>query len=358
MASEGFTRAAAVRPGVSATGESVARRRSTHAVLSLIVPMYNEQEAIERFFEVIEDVLAAIPIRYEVVCVDDGSHDGTLAQLMRKRQQDDRVKYISFSRNFGKEAAITAGLDHATGDAAIVMDVDLQDPPELIRSFVEMWRGGYDVVYGARRARDTDTWLKRHTAAWFYSLINRMAGVRIPKNAGDYRLMDRRVIDALLLARERIRFMKGLFAWVGFRQIGVEYDRPHRSAGKSKFNFWRLWNFALDGVTGFSTVPLRIASYLGIVIASTSTLYGTYMVFDTVVNGVDVPGYASLMVAICVLGGVQMVVLGVIGEYLGRIYEESKRRPLYLIESSAGLEAQTAEPDATSASAMDRSSGI
>ena len=313
-------------------------------VLSIVVPMYNEEAVLPALFERLGRVLEALGESYEILCVNDGSRDGTAAMLAEAHDRDPRIKVINFSRNFGKEVALTAGLDHAAGAAVVPIDADLQDPPELIGEFLKLWRQGYDVVYGRRRQRDTDSWVKRRTAGWFYALMGRVSGIDLPANAGDFRLMDARVVAALRSLRERNRFMKGLFAWIGFRQAAVDYDRPERAGGTSKFNYWRLWNFALDGVTGFSTLPLRIAGYLGGLVAVAALLYGLYLVARTLIQGVDVPGYASLMVAVLFLGGLQLMVLGVIGEYLGRIFEETKRRPLYVIESSHGLEAAGAAP--------------
>jgi polyisoprenyl-phosphate glycosyltransferase len=311
-------------------------------VLSVVIPIYNEEAMIPLLLARLGPVLAGLAASYEILCVNDGSTDRTAALLAAAHAADPRVKVLNFSRNFGKEIALTAGLDHASGAAVVPLDADLQDPPELIAAFLERWRAGYDVVYGVRHRRDTDSWLKRRSARAFYAFINRLAGIRIPADAGDFRLMDRRVVETLRRLRERDRFMKGLFAWVGFRQAEVAYDRPGRAAGTTKFSYWRLWNFALDGITGYSTLPLRVAGYLGGATALLALLYGLYLVFRTLFNGTDVPGYASLMVAVLFLGGVQLMVLGVIGEYLGRVYKEAKQRPLYIVESTLGLGPGTA----------------
>ena len=324
---------------------------SSRPDLSFIVPMYNEEDVVPVFFDRIFEVIGKLELSVEIVCVNDGSTDATVSLLREYRSRDSRVKYIDFSRNFGKEIALTAGLDHASGKAVIILDADLQDPPELIFAFVEKWREGYEVVYGARRSRDADSWLKKATASAFYRLMDRIAGVGIPSDAGDFRLMDRRVVDALSGVRERNRFMKGLFAWVGYKHIGIPYDRPERAAGGTKFGFWRLWNFALDGITGFSTLPLRFAGYLGLLVATLSILYGAYLLVWTLAFGRDVPGYASLMVSVLILGGLQLMFLGVIGEYIGRIYEETKQRPIYLIQHSAGFDNSAA----TSRAAFDLS---
>ena len=230
---------------------------------------------------------------------------------------------------------MTAGLDHVDADAVVIIDADLQDPPELIPTLVERWRDGYDVVYAQRNTRRGDSWLKRLTAAAFYRLINRVSRTSIPKDTGDFRLLSRRAVVAVSSARERHRFMKGLFAWVGFRQVGVSYDRDPRHAGSSKFNYWRLWNFALDGITSFTTIPLRIATWLGMLVALGALFFGLVIIFKTLMWGDPVPGYPSLMVVVLFLGGVQLVSLGIIGEYLGRLFEQSKQRPLYLIDSIA-----------------------
>ena len=255
---------------------------------------------------------------------------------------------INLARNFGKELALTAGLDATRGRAVVPLDADLQDPPELIGEFLRLWREGYDVVYAVRDARDTDSWLKRTTANAFYAMLRRVSNVDIPPNAGDFRLMDARVVEALRGIRERNRFMKGLFSWVGFRQTSVGYQRPVRAAGKTKFNYWKLWNFALDGITGYSTVPLRVATYFGLIFALLAMLYGIYLLVRTMLWGTDVPGYASTMVAVIFMGGIQLVVLGIIGEYLGRLYSEAKGRPLYIVESRLGF-----EPDRTGNSPED-----
>lgn len=305
--------------------------------VSVVVPICNEEATVGAFFDRLTPVLEALGVSYEVICVNDGSSDGTQALLAEAHRRDPRIRVLSFSRNFGKEAALSAGLDHARGAAVVPIDADLQDPPELIGAMLERWRAGHDVVLAVRRRRESDSWLKRRSAAAFYALINRMARVRIPANAGDFRLMDRRVVETLKRLHERNRFMKGLFAWVGFRQCEVVYDRPERVGGKTKFSYWRLWNFALDGITGHSTLPLRIAGYLGILTAIAALLFGVWLVIRTLVFGVDVPGYASAMVVTLFLGGIQLIVLGVIGEYLGRVYQEAKQRPLYVIDDAIGF---------------------
>lgn len=305
--------------------------------LSIIVPMYNEEEMVPILIERLTAALVGQVSSYEILCINDGSRDGTAVALADAHARDPRVHVINLSRNFGKETALTAGLDHAAGRAVIPMDADLQDPPELIGEMLTKWREGFDVVCAVRRKRSTDSFLKRHTARGFYSVMSRLSGIEITSDAGDFRLMDRRVVVALSRLRERNRFMKGLFSWVGYRRTQVEYDRPERAAGKTKFNYWKLWNLALDGITGFSTLPLRIAGYLGALFAVAALFYALFLVARTLIWGVDVPGYASLMVAVLLLGGIQLVVLGTMGEYLGRVYGETKQRPLYLTDSMLGV---------------------
>lgn len=301
-------------------------------MLSLIVPFYNEEETVHLFFDAVTPIMKSLKMPYEILCIDDGSSDTTLAELKAVSKKHKEVRIISFSRNFGKEVALAAGFDHAEGDAVVIIDSDLQDPPELIPEFVKKWQEGFEVVYGIRNKRDGDGFFKRLTAGWFYSLYNKLGHIHIPENAGDFRLLDKKVVDVLKQVRERTRFTKGLYSWAGFRQTGLYFDRPERVAGTTKWNFWKLWNFALDGITSFSTLPLRVWLYVGVVISMLSFVYGSFLVIRTLVQGVDVPGYASLMVAILFFGGIQMITLGVIGEYLGRVYKEVKGRPLYVVK--------------------------
>jgi glycosyltransferase involved in cell wall biosynthesis len=268
----------------------------------------------------------------EFVFVNDGSHDGTLAKLVARAERDSRVRVINLSRNFGKEAALTAGLDHTRGDVIIPMDADLQDPFEIVPLFLEKWREGYDVVNGFRKTRDSDKLAKRQTARWFYKIFNRVADNRIPENVGDFRLMDAHVVETLRKLPERSRFMKGLFAWVGFTTVEIPYTRPARQAGKTTFNFCRLWSLALEGVFNFSSAPLRVWGYVGFITAATAFMYAMVIVSKTVIFGRDVPGYASLITIILFLGGVQLLILGIIGEYLSRVFAEVKRRPIYIID--------------------------
>jgi glycosyltransferase involved in cell wall biosynthesis len=304
--------------------------------LSLIVPMRNEAANISPFYERVRSVLDPLGESWEMVCVNDGSGDATLHRLLTLRTQDPRVMVIDLSRNFGKEAALTAGLDHARGDAVIPMDADLQDPPELIPELLARWREGFEVVLAIRTSRASDSFIKRTTARLFYRFINRLSTVPIPANAGDFRLMSREVVEALQQLPERRRFMKGLFAWVGFKTAEVHYQRPPRHAGQTNFNYWRLWNFALEGITSFSHIPLKMSSYFGLLVSFFAFLYAVKIIIDTWVYGNPVKGYPSIMVAILFFSGVQLVAIGVIGEYLGRLYEESKQRPVYLIRKCYG----------------------
>ncbi|WNL43451.1 glycosyltransferase family 2 protein [Halomonas sp. PAMB 3264] len=302
------------------------------STISLIVPVFNEQTSITPFLEAIDRELATLPAALEILFIDDGSTDETVAEIKRARQRDGRVRYVTLSRNFGKEAAMTAGLDYATGDAVIPMDVDLQDPPQLIHEFYTLWQQGYDVVYGMRSDRLEDTRGKRASAGLFYRIFNRLSMTEIPANTGDYRLMSRRVVEALKKLPERNRFMKGLFAWPGYRSVGVSYSRPARHTGYTKWNAWKLWNFALDGLTGFSTWPLRVWSYVGVCIAAVCLAYMFFIIVRTLMFGVEWPGYASIMSAILFLGSVQLISIGILGEYVGRLYIESKQRPVYLVD--------------------------
>jgi len=306
-------------------------------LLSILVPMYNEADVIPQFFSTIRQVLEPLDLDHEIICVNDGSRDSTLALLTEMAEQDPCVKVVSFSRNFGKEAAMTAALDYSAGDAVIPIDADLQDPPELIEEMVARWREGYDVVQAKRVSRQSDSFIKRQTARWFYHLFNRMSETAIPENVGDFRLMSRRVVEAIKKLPEKDRFMKGLFSWPGFHTATVEFVRRPRVQGDTKFNYWKLWNFALSGIASFSTLPIRIGTYLGLLIASVSFCYGFYIIVKTLIYGRDAPGYASIMVVMLFLGGVQLFFMGLMGEYIGRIYKEVKDRPLYLVEREIGF---------------------
>lgn len=305
--------------------------------LSVLVPMYNEEEAIDAFLDRLLPLLPSWTEDFEVICIDDGSRDTTVARVLARRRADPRIKLIAFARNFGKEAALSAGIDHATGDAVVAIDADLQHPPERIGDMIEKWRAGFDVVAATRMDRKHDSHARGFVSSAFYGVFNRIADQPIPPEAGDFRLMDRLVIDALRQLPERNRFMKGLFAWVGFRVEMLPYAHTERVAGESKFNFWSLWNFALDGITAFSTLPLRVWSYIGFAVAFIAMMYASYIVVRTLIFGVDVPGFASILTAVLFLGGVQLVSLGILGEYIGRILIETKRRPIYLVRAAWGL---------------------
>jgi glycosyltransferase involved in cell wall biosynthesis len=315
-----------------------ATRSRKRATLSIIAPMHDEAPVLEAFFARIDETLAAIEVKAEILCIDDGSRDGTLAMLLDQAARDPRVKVIALARNFGKEAALTAGIDAASGDMIVPIDADLQDPPELIGEFVRLWEAGYDVVYGVRIDRSSDSFLKRSTAGLFYRIFNGLSDQPIPRSAGDFRLMDRKVVEAVKQLPERNRFMKGLFAWVGFSQIGVPYVRPARAAGTSSWGYLKLFKFAIDGITSFSTVPLRVWSVLGLGSAVVAVLAAAALIIRTLVVGRDVPGYASLMVVVLLGFAVQMIAFGVLGEYVGRLYQEVKGRPIYIVSRRAGFD--------------------
>lgn len=306
-------------------------------IVSIVVPFFNEGSNVELFHQGLAPILAALPdVMFEIVCVDDGSTDDTLARLIALGAKDPRFRIIELSRNFGKEAALTAGIDHATGDAVIPIDADLQDPPEMIPHMIEAWRNGAEVVLARRSDRSVDPVLKQQTAAWFYRIHNRLSNLKLPENVGDFRLMDRIVVDALKSLTEQQRFMKGLFAWVGFKTVTLDYQRRARASGTSKFSGWKLWNFALEGLTSFTTLPLKVWTYIGVIGALTTGLYAIFIILRTLIVGVDVPGYASLLVAVLFIGSLQLVSIGVLGEYIGRIYMETKRRPTYIVRRRYG----------------------
>lgn len=310
---------------------------SHNATLSIVVPCFNEAAGLDAFFVRLEAALEKLEkYSYEVICIDDGSTDDTLQVLLRHSQRNPHIQILELSRNFGKECALTAGLDLASGDAIIPIDADLQHPPEIIPQMVGLWEAGNDMILARRASRSMDHALQRNLTELFYRLHNRMSECEIPPNVGDFRLLDRRVVSALKQLPERRRYMKGLFAWVGFKQAIIEFDVGTRHSGKSTFNARRLWRLALDGITSFSTVPLSIWAYFGTFIASLSFAYGGWIVFKTLFFGADVPGYASILTAILFLGGVQLVGIGVLGEYIGRIYGESKQRPIYIIRQTYG----------------------
>ena len=301
-------------------------------LISVVVPVHNEVEAVPVFFEAMEALAEhSEEINLELVFVDDGSTDETVKLIQTLKSKLLEIKLVELTRNFGKEAALSAGLAVARGDAVIPMDADLQDPPALIPEMVRQWQAGYDVVLAVRKTRSSDSWAKRASASWFYKIHNKIAEPAIPENVGDFRLMDKKVVQVLNQLPESRRFMKGLFAWVGFKTTTLAYDRPERAAGESKFNGWKLWNFALEGLTSFSISPLRIWTYIGSLVALASFIFALYIAIKVIVLGVEVPGYASVVVAVTMLGGLQLVGIGILGEYLGRAYLESKRRPVYLI---------------------------
>lgn len=309
--------------------------------LSILTPMYNEAGGLGEFFRSLEAALEPLDVAYEIVCVDDGSSDDTLVRLRQHAERNPRIKVVVLSRNFGKEAAMTAALDYSSGDVALPMDADLQDPPELIGAMLAKWREGYQVVYAKRSSRKTDSLIKRKTARLFYKVFNRLSDITIPEDVGDFRLLDRNVIDAIKKLPEKDRFMKGLFCWPGMKHTVIEFERQARVHGTSKYNYWNLWNFALSGITSFSTFPIRAGTYLGLTVASLSFLFGLWVIFKTVIIGVDVPGYASLLVAVLFMGGVQLFFLGLLGEYIGRIYKEVKNRPLYFVADEIGFNSES-----------------
>ena len=301
-------------------------------LLSVIVPVHNESPVLGEFHRQVSAVLDETDCACELIYVDDGSSDDSIHVLNGIREQDSRVAIIELSRNFGKEVALSAGLDHARGEAVIVIDADLQDPPELIHTFLREWRAGYDVVYGQRIDRRGDSRMKILTAKWFYRTLNYLSDVEIPEDVGDFRLLSRRAVDALVSLPERHRYMKGLYAWIGFPQKSIPYVRQPRESGHTKWNYWRLWNFALEGITSFSDVPLKIATYLGVVTSGVAILYGLFLFVRTLIWGNPVPGYPSLIIVMLFLGGVQLICLGIIGEYLARTFQESKARKLYFVK--------------------------
>jgi len=315
--------------------------------LSVVVPVYNEAPVLSEFHAQMCEVMNATDCTYEIIYIDDGSTDESVDTLNSIRDDDDKVAIIELSRNFGKEIALSAGLDHARGDAVIIIDSDLQDPPELVHTFLREWRGGYDVVYGKRVDRRGESRMKILTAKWFYRTLNYLSDVEIPEDVGDFRLLSRRAVDALVSLPERHRYMKGLYAWIGFPQKSIPYVRQPREAGRTKWSYWRLWNFALEGITSFSDVPLKVATYIGIVTSGVAIIYGLFLLVRTLIWGNPVPGYPSLIIVMLFLGGVQLICLGIIGEYLARTYQESKLRTLYFVKGyhPASSPGQVAEPE-------------
>lgn len=340
------SRIASVAPGhpLGDLGHELVKRGMIAPLISIVVPVKNEEAAILPFVERVSAILDDVTRSgsWEILFVDDGSTDQTLAAIIGARLREPRVRALSLSRNFGKEAALSAGLDHARGQAVVPMDVDMQDPPEVLPEMVAKWREGYEMVFGVRRCRSSDSFAKRLTAGLYYRAHNMVSQDKIPENAGDFRLLDRKVVEVIRALPERNRFMKGLFAWAGFRQAAVEYDRVEREHGASKFNYWKLWTLAIDGITSASTVPLRIWSYVGACVALLAMAYASFIAIRTVFYGISVPGYASIMVSVLFLGGVQLISLGVLGEYVGRILTETKQRPLYVVRDTVGIESELA----------------
>jgi dolichol-phosphate mannosyltransferase len=308
-------------------------------VFSVVAPVWNEQPTLPLFYERVSTVLDGLGQPWELILVDDGSSDGSREVMRQLHARDPRVKMLSFSRNFAHQVAITAGLDYACGDAVVVLDSDLQDPPEVIPELVARWRQGYQVVYAVRAARAGETWFKKATASFFYRLIRRIANVDIPVDTGDFRLLDRRAADAMRSLREQHRYVRGLAAWVGFRSIGVPYQRESRHAGETKYPLKRMIRFALDGITNFSYLPLQLATYAGFFVAGLALLGILVAIGIRLFGGHELTGQATTLVSVLFLGGVQLIFLGVIGEYLGRIYDEVKRRPLYIVDEALGLDA-------------------
>lgn len=308
---------------------SILKRRK----ITLVSPFYNEEKGVQGFFNRINEVFALLADRYdlEVIAINDGSRDQTYLELIRAKADNDYLTVVDLSRNFGKEAAISAGLDFATGDAVIPIDSDLQHPPEVVLELIKKWEEGAEVVLAKRVDRETDRLVQKWTASFFYKLHNRISDIDIPADVGDFRLMDRKVVEALKTLPETRRFMKGLFAWVGFRTTTVEYKVAPREHGTTSFNTWKLWNFALEGITSFSTAPLRVWTYLGGAVSALSFIYASYLLIKTVFFGADTPGYASIMITILFACGIQLIGIGVLGEYIGRIFAESKKRPVYIV---------------------------
>ena len=306
-------------------------------LLSIVVPVYNETAVIPLFYEHVTKVLESITANWEIIFINDGSTDTTWDILKTLGEKEPRIKLISLSRNFGKEAALSAGLEYAQGQAVIPMDVDMQDPPHILPEMVAKWKDGFKVVLAVRKSRHSDSWFKRISAHAYYTALSHLSDIKIPRHTGDFRLMDQQVIEVMRLLPERGRFMKGLFAWVGFSTTEVYFDRQQRAAGNAGQSMRKLYSLARDGIIAFSTFPLQIATYVGLLISLIAISYGTWLLIRTMLYGVDVKGYASLMFSVLFMGGVQMVFIGIIGEYLGRIYNETKQRPIFIIEESAGL---------------------
>jgi glycosyltransferase involved in cell wall biosynthesis len=329
---------------LDAPSASVATGTTGRHSLSIVVPVYNEEAVLPEFHRRLCAVLDGLTCAAEVVYANDGSSDGTAGLLADLHRTDARAAVIELSRNFGKEIAMSAGLDYAQGDAVVVIDADLQDPPELIPDMLRAWQSGYDVVLMRRRSRAQESWFKRLTARAFYRALNHMSPIDIPPDVGDFRLLSRRAVAAVRRFPERSRFMKGLFAWIGFNCTSIDYDRSGRHSGKTKWNYWRLWNFALEGITSFSVVPLKLASYVGFVMAAVAFVWGAVFIVKTLLFGDPVRGFPTLVVVVLFLGGLQLMALGIIGEYLARLFIEVKQRPLYLVQQWRPPARPLAEP--------------
>ncbi|MDR0704136.1 MAG: glycosyltransferase family 2 protein [Planctomycetaceae bacterium] len=313
-------------------------------VITILVPVLNEEEMIPLFIERVRAVMNTVSeYTYEFLFIDGGSTDRTAEILRQYRRNDPRVKIITLSRSFGKEASLFCGLKHAAGNVVIPMDVDLQHPPEIIPRFLEKWKEGYDIVYGTRKNRNDESFLKRWSSQIFYRIFNMISEQPIPRDTGDFRLLNRNAVNAVLQMQERTQFMKEMFHWVGFRSCGVLYDQPERIAGKTKWNYWKLWNFALDGLTASTTLPLRIWTYLGLFFACTASAYAIGNIIWTILYGIDQPGYPTLLSLILFFGAMQMISSGIQGEYLGRILKETKQRPVYIIADMDGVETTVGE---------------
>lgn len=314
-------------------------------LLSLVIPVYNEEEVLAELHHRLADALRHLPVQVEMLFVNDGSADNTLKKLEELRQGDPRIAILDLSRNFGKEIAMSAGIDYARGDGVVIMDADLQDPPELIPQLFAEWQNGFDVVYARRVERKGESWLKRATAYLFYRFMRRFTSVPLPEDTGDFRLLSRRAVESLKELKEHHRFMKGLFAWIGYPQKAVLFHRDPRFTGVSKWNYLRLWNFAIEGITSFTIAPLKISTYLGLITAVSALIYALVVIVKTLIFGDPVKGYPSLMVVILFLGGVQLLSLGIMGEYLGRMFNETKRRPLYIVQGYIPCASLARQPD-------------
>lgn len=309
----------------------------TNPKYSIVIPIYNEEESIKELYRRLCQILNSLEAESELIFINDGSHDSSLAILQNLQQQDSRIKIIDFSRNFGHQLAITAGLDYVSGQACVIMDADLQDPPEVIPELIKAWQNGYEVVYAVRNQREGETWFKKAAAAAFYKILKKLTETDIPLNTGDFRLLDKKVVDAFHNVRERHRFVRGIISWLGFRQTSVYYNREARFAGETKYPFWKMFKFALDGITSFSHRPLQLATWLGFLFSITSFLYAIWAISIKLFTNQTVPGWTSLIVTILFLGGIQLLTLGIIGEYVGRMFDDVKQRPLYVVRSATGF---------------------